>query len=155
MQTTAVNGTPPSQAYTPYTTCVSPLKFLPIYTTDAAAQNLWGSSAATSGSQCTGVDSLSGSTLKWHTKWSWAGGSYNVKSYANVVTKISQKALSAIKGLPSTWYARFSSLSVSFRVLFERHIFLASAHDAPQVSPLTLCKVVHVHRHRARRKCCV
>lgn len=36
--------------------------------------NLWGSSAATSGSQCTGVDGLSGSTLKWHTKWSWAGG---------------------------------------------------------------------------------
>ena len=36
--------------------------------------NLWGSSAATSGSQCTGVDGLSGSTLKWHTSWSWAGG---------------------------------------------------------------------------------
>lgn len=36
--------------------------------------NLWGQAQATSGSQCTGVDSLSGSTLKWHTSWSWAGG---------------------------------------------------------------------------------
>lgn len=36
--------------------------------------NLWGSAQATSGSQCTGVDGLSGNTLKWHTKWSWAGG---------------------------------------------------------------------------------
>lgn len=36
--------------------------------------NLWGRDQATSGSQCTGVDGLSGSTLKWHTKWSWAGG---------------------------------------------------------------------------------
>jgi xyloglucan-specific endo-beta-1,4-glucanase len=36
--------------------------------------NLWGQADATSGSQCTGVDGLSGSTLKWHTSWSWAGG---------------------------------------------------------------------------------
>jgi xyloglucan-specific endo-beta-1,4-glucanase len=38
------------------------------------SQNLWGKADATSGSQCTGVDGLSGNTLKWHTKWSWAGG---------------------------------------------------------------------------------
>ena len=42
-----------------------------VYTT---YNNLWGQSDATSGSQCTGVDSLTGSTLKWHTSWSWAGG---------------------------------------------------------------------------------
>jgi len=36
--------------------------------------NLWGRDQATSGSQCTGVDSLSGTTLKWHTSWSWTGG---------------------------------------------------------------------------------
>lgn len=36
--------------------------------------NLWGKADATSGSQCTGVDGLSGNTLKWHTSWSWAGG---------------------------------------------------------------------------------
>lgn len=36
--------------------------------------NLWGQADATSGSQCTGVDGLSGKTLKWHTSWSWTGG---------------------------------------------------------------------------------
>ena len=29
--------------------------------------NLWGETAATSGSECFGVDSLSGTTVKWHT----------------------------------------------------------------------------------------
>ena len=29
--------------------------------------NLWGESAATSGSECFGVDGLSGTTVKWHT----------------------------------------------------------------------------------------
>jgi xyloglucan-specific endo-beta-1,4-glucanase len=29
--------------------------------------NLWGESAATSGSQCFGVDGLSGNTVSWHT----------------------------------------------------------------------------------------
>ncbi|KAI4682677.1 uncharacterized protein J4E84_007141 [Alternaria hordeiaustralica] len=66
--------------------------------------NLWGQADATpGGSQCTGVDGLSGRTLKWHTSWSWAGGPGHVKSYANVVTKITQKALSSIKSLPSVW----------------------------------------------------
>ena len=31
--------------------------------------DLWGKSAAESGSQCFGVDGLSGSTLKWHTTY--------------------------------------------------------------------------------------
>lgn len=39
--------------------------------------NLWGRDAATSGSQCYGVDGLSGSTVSWHTSWSWQGGQYS------------------------------------------------------------------------------
>lgn len=66
--------------------------------------NLWGEANADSGSQCTGVDSLSGSTLAWHTSWSWTGGTGQVKSYANVVlSDITQKQLSAISSLPTTW----------------------------------------------------
>ena len=30
--------------------------------------NLWGQSAATSGSECFGVDGLSGNTVRWHTR---------------------------------------------------------------------------------------
>lgn len=67
-------------------------------------QDLWGESAATSGSQCTTVNSLSGTTLAWSTSWTWAGGSSSVKSYANaVVTQSSIKQISAISSIPSTW----------------------------------------------------
>jgi xyloglucan-specific endo-beta-1,4-glucanase len=34
--------------------------------------NLWGQDRG-SGSQCTGIDSVEGNTVKWHTKWSWSG----------------------------------------------------------------------------------
>lgn len=50
--------------------------------------NLWNKGQATSGSQCTGVDGLSGSTLKWHTKWSWAGGYVSMLNPASTQTNI-------------------------------------------------------------------
>ncbi|KAJ4373277.1 hypothetical protein N0V83_003571 [Neocucurbitaria cava] len=81
--------------------------------------NLWGQADATSGSQCTGVDGLSGTTLKWHTSWTWAGGAGHVKSYANVVTKITQKALSSIKSLPSTWTWSYSGSSIVANVAYD------------------------------------
>ncbi|KAJ4987135.1 glycosyl hydrolase family 12 [Stagonosporopsis vannaccii] len=81
--------------------------------------NLWGRDQATSGSQCTGVDGLSGSTLKWHTKWSWAGGAGHVKSYANVVTKVSQKAISSISSLPSVWKWSYSGSNIVANVAYD------------------------------------
>ncbi|KAF2466332.1 endoglucanase A precursor [Lindgomyces ingoldianus] len=81
-------------------------------------QDLWGMSSGT-GSQCSGIDSLSGSTLKWHTKWSWSGGSGQVKSYANVVTTISQKALSSISSLPTTWSWSYTGTSVIANVAYD------------------------------------
>jgi xyloglucan-specific endo-beta-1,4-glucanase len=70
------------------------------------------------------VDGLSGSTLKWHTKWSWAGGPGHVKSYANVVTKISQKALSSIKSLPSVWTWAYTGSNIIANVSYD--LFTAS-----------------------------
>lgn len=111
-------------------------------------QNLWGKADATSGSQCTGVDGLRGSTLQWHTKWSWAGGAGHVKSYANAVTKISQKALSSIKSLPSTWiwsyagsdivanvsYDLFTSSTATGSAEYEIMIWLAALGGAGPIS---------------------
>lgn len=65
--------------------------------------NNWGASEATSGSQCTYFDSLSGTTVAWHTSWTWAGGSSNVKSYSNVAVEDVNKQLSAVSSIPSTW----------------------------------------------------
>jgi xyloglucan-specific endo-beta-1,4-glucanase len=67
-------------------------------------QDLWGESAASSGSQCSTFESLSGNTIVWSTSWSWAGGPYSVKSFANVVlTQSTGYQLSTISSIPSTW----------------------------------------------------
>jgi xyloglucan-specific endo-beta-1,4-glucanase len=66
-------------------------------------QDLWGESAATSGSQCTTVDSLTSGTIVWSTSWSWAGGSSSVKSYANVALTTTGVQLSSISTIPTVW----------------------------------------------------
>lgn len=45
--------------------------------------NNWGKGYASSGSQCTTVESTSNNGVKWSTQWNWQGGQDNVKSYAN------------------------------------------------------------------------
>jgi xyloglucan-specific endo-beta-1,4-glucanase len=67
-------------------------------------QDLWGESAATSGSQCSTFTSLTGSTMVWSTSWTWAGGSSSVKSYANVVvTQATGVEVSTISTIPSVF----------------------------------------------------
>lgn len=67
-------------------------------------QDLWGESSASSGSQCSTFDSLSGESIAWSTSWTWAGGSSSVKSYANVVvTQSTGYQVSAISSVPTTW----------------------------------------------------
>ncbi|KAF3768898.1 family 12 glycoside hydrolase [Cryphonectria parasitica EP155] len=66
-------------------------------------QNNWGAAEATSGSQCTTVTSVSDDVAVWSTSWTWAGGSYNVKSYSNVGLMSVNKQLSAVSSIPSSW----------------------------------------------------
>lgn len=65
--------------------------------------NNWGASSATSGSQCTTVDSVTNDDAVWSTSWTWAGGSSSVKSYSNVALIDVNKQLSAVSSIPSTW----------------------------------------------------
>ncbi|EKG10151.1 Glycoside hydrolase family 12 [Macrophomina phaseolina MS6] len=82
--------------------------------------NLWGEANADSGSQCTGVDSLSGSNLAWHTSWTWTGGAGQVKSYANVVlSDIKQVQLSAISSLPTTWKWSYTGSDIVADVAYD------------------------------------
>lgn len=69
-------------------------------------QDLWNEGAATSGSQCSTVDSLSASTIVWSTSWTWAGGAGQVKSYANVALTTTGVQLSAISSIPTVWEYR-------------------------------------------------
>ncbi|OHW90910.1 glycoside hydrolase family 12 protein [Colletotrichum incanum] len=92
--------------------------------------NLWGASSGT-GSQCTTLTGLSGSNLQWSTTWSWSGGQYNVKSYANAVVNISKKALSAISSIPSTWNWSYSGSGLVANVAYD--LFTSStASGSPQ-----------------------
>jgi xyloglucan-specific endo-beta-1,4-glucanase len=70
-------------------------------------QDLWGEFAATSGSQCTTVNSDNDGTL------SWAGGSSSVKSYANAVVTATVQQISAINSIPTTWDWRQVQISTT------------------------------------------
>lgn len=65
--------------------------------------DLWGESSATSGSQCTTVNGVTNSILSWSTSWTWAGGSSNVKSYANAALVFTPRTLSDISSLTAVW----------------------------------------------------
>ncbi|KAI0200652.1 family 12 glycosyl hydrolase [Astrocystis sublimbata] len=109
--------------------------------------NLWGQDSG-SGSQCTTVDGLSGNSVAWSTKWSWSGGNYNVKSYANAVVQTPVKQVSAISSIPSSWkysytgnnmvanvaYDLFTSSSASGSSEYEVMIWLAALGGAGPIS---------------------
>ncbi|KAJ6080291.1 hypothetical protein N7467_010044 [Penicillium canescens] len=92
--------------------------------------NLWGQSYDTSGKQCTGVDSLSGSTIAWHTSWSWAGTANQVKSYANVALQFTAKKLSAVKSIKSSWKWSASNTNVVADVAYD--MFLSSTANGSE-----------------------
>ena len=64
--------------------------------------NGWGWSSGV-GSQCSQIDSLTGSSLAWSTTWSWSSTPNQVKSYTNVETGYTKKQLSAYTSIPTTW----------------------------------------------------
>lgn len=92
--------------------------------------NLWGSANADSGSQCTGVDSLSGSTLAWHTSWTWTGGAGQVKSYANAVYTLTATQLNAISSIPSTWDWSYTGDDIVADVAYD--LFTSSTADGDE-----------------------
>lgn len=87
-------------------------------------KNLWNQNAGT-GSQCTGVDGLSGTTLSWHTTWSWAQNPSNVKSYANAVVSLTPRRLYEVKSIPATWRYTYTGNNLVANVAFD--LFTASS----------------------------
>jgi hypothetical protein len=64
--------------------------------------NGWGWSSG-SGSQCSQIDSLTGSSLAWSTTWSWANTPNQVKSYTNVEIPFTKKTIGSYTSMPTTW----------------------------------------------------
>ncbi|KAF8132436.1 glycoside hydrolase family 12 protein [Boletus edulis] len=85
------------------------------------ANNLWGKDSATSGQQCTTLESINGNSVKWFTEWSWTGAPNQVKSFAHVqLNEGIGRQLSAITSMPSTWHWSHSNNgSVACDVAFD------------------------------------
>ncbi|KAI9730064.1 MAG: hypothetical protein M1834_006056 [Cirrosporium novae-zelandiae] len=87
-------------------------------------QDLWGEDNASSGSQCSEVDSCCTDGIAWHTSWTWAGGSSDVKSFANVVTTITAKKVSAVSSIESEWDWSYTGTDIVADVAYD--IFTSS-----------------------------
>ncbi|KAF3096229.1 hypothetical protein TWF569_001871 [Orbilia oligospora] len=95
--------------------------------------NLWGSGSASSGSQCTGLDYASGNTVRWHTSWTWQGGQYNVKSYANANLKFTPKKLSALTSIPTTLkYTYANTAGMVANVAYDLFTASTSGSNTPE-----------------------
>ncbi|RAK92527.1 xyloglucanase 2 [Aspergillus costaricaensis CBS 115574] len=65
--------------------------------------NMWGKDSG-SGSQCIGVDSAPNtSDIAWHATWTWSGGQGKVKSYPNVESRPTNKKVSDLKTINTSW----------------------------------------------------
>jgi xyloglucan-specific endo-beta-1,4-glucanase len=82
--------------------------------------NLWGRNSATSGSQCTYYDGLSGSGIRWHTTWTWQGSPNNVKSYVYSGQQMSSKRLvNQIGSMPTTAQWSYDTSNIRCNVAYD------------------------------------
>ncbi|KAF8558413.1 glycoside hydrolase family 12 protein [Imleria badia] len=98
--------------------------------------NLWGERNATSGSQCSTLESVDGNTVTWYTTWTWVGGS-SIKSYSNVQqnTGVNQQ-LSAITSMQSTWDWSQSDTAVTADVAYD--LFTSNTAGGSAVNELMI-----------------
>ena len=72
--------------------------------------NLWGRGSASSGSQCTYLDSASNNGIQWRTTWTWNGSPNNVKSYVYAGKQVTKgRKISAISSMPTSVAWRYST----------------------------------------------
>lgn len=87
--------------------------------------NLWGQSAASSGSQCTYVDGSSSNGVSWHTAWTWQGGENNVKSYVYSGKQIAKgRNISSISSMQTSVSWSYNTQNVRANVAYD--IFTAA-----------------------------
>jgi len=91
--------------------------------------NIWGRSFATSGSQCTYVDSVSATGAKWHTKWTWAGGKDNVKSYVYSGRQITKKKVNQYTNLATEAYWVYDTTNQRSNVAYDLFTAADINHD--------------------------
>ncbi|KAK5701700.1 hypothetical protein LTR97_004518 [Elasticomyces elasticus] len=83
--------------------------------------NGWGWSSGT-GSQCSEINSVSGTTIACDTTWSWSGTATQVKSYTNVQSGFTQKQLSQYSTIPTTWKWSYTGTSLAANVTYDTFV---------------------------------
>ncbi|CAE7209666.1 hypothetical protein PTNB73_09259 [Pyrenophora teres f. teres] len=81
--------------------------------------NLWGTSTATGGSQCTYVDSVSSTGAKWRSKWNWSGGQDNVKSYVYSGRQFTKKPVSQLSNMQTEAYWVYDTNNIRCNVAYD------------------------------------
>ena len=86
--------------------------------------NLWGKDSASSGSQCTYLNSASNNGIAWSTTWTWQGSPNNVKSYVYSGRQVTKgRKISQISSMPTSVNWKYST-SVRANVAYD--IFTAA-----------------------------
>lgn len=92
--------------------------------------NNWGKGSASSGSQCTTVDSTSSSGVRWSTTWNWQGGQDNVKSYANVGKQFARGLnMAKIKSMPTNIQWDYQPRDIRANVAYDVFTAADPNHD--------------------------
>ncbi|KNG47549.1 glycoside hydrolase family 12 protein [Stemphylium lycopersici] len=91
--------------------------------------NIWGRSSATSGQQCTYVDSVSQTGAKWHSNWQWQGGKDNVKSYVYSGRQISKKPVTQYSNLETEAYWVYDTQNIRCNVAYDLFTAANVNHD--------------------------
>ncbi|KAG8916704.1 hypothetical protein FRC00_014498 [Tulasnella sp. 408] len=104
--------------------------------------NLWGMSGYT-GSQCSQATSLSGNTVAWKTTYTWSGGPYQVKSYANMDLQVGmRKQISSITSIPSTWRWTYTSASSNLVADVSYDLWLSPSSSGTGASSTTSYEIM-------------
>lgn len=81
--------------------------------------NVWGRSYATSGSQCTYINSVSSTGAKWYSTWQWQGGQDNVKSYVYSGRQIVKKPVTQYSNMDTEAYWVYDTSNIRCNVAYD------------------------------------
>ncbi|KAF5866003.1 hypothetical protein ETB97_001581 [Aspergillus alliaceus] len=91
--------------------------------------NLWGKDSAT-GSQCSYVNSVSGSGISWSTTWTWSGRENDVKSYANSgLINLKKQHVSSISSIPTSVKWSYDTTNIRADVSYDLFTAADINHD--------------------------
>ncbi|RDX48755.1 concanavalin A-like lectin/glucanase [Lentinus brumalis] len=105
-------------------------------------QNLWGASTGV-GSQTTTLNSASGNSVSWETKYTWANSPNNVKSYPNVYHNTAKgMQLRDIVSAPTSWQWRYQSASNDLAADVSYDIWFGVPQSGDPASPASSYEIM-------------